>query len=51
MYFLNAGKYTGTWANDARNGIGTEYYSDHTYKKGVWKNDELQSVTEEGTWQ
>lgn len=43
-------QYEGDFKNGMRNGIGTVYYNDKTYQKGSWKNNELLSVTEEGTW-
>lgn len=44
-------QYEGDFKNGMRNGIGTVYYNDKTYQKGSWKNNELLSVTEEGTWE
>lgn len=43
-------QYEGSFKNGMRNGIGTVYYNDKTYQTGTWKNNELLSVTEEGTW-
>ena len=43
--------YEGDFKNGKRNGIGTAYFNDKTYQRGSWKNNELVSVTDEGTWE
>lgn len=42
--------YTGEFLRNQRSGEGTYYYADHTYKKGIWKDNKIQTVKETGKW-
>ena len=35
------GYYEGNWVDGKRNGLGTLYYNDGTYKYGYWEDDEF----------
>ena len=51
MYYNGTGSYKGNWASGNYDGEGTRYFADHTYKRAIWKNHELVTVLETGTWQ
>ena len=42
--------YDGDWVYGHRTGHGTAYFVNHTYEQGVFKNDELITITQRGTW-
>ena len=45
-----AGFLEGNYKDGERNGVGTWYYNDHTYRKCKFRNGKEISVIEEGTW-